>query len=520
MEDIVRGARGSAFMPGTTDNRPRVVWINVAALNGPVFHELLDSGDLPNFGPVFRGGARVDRCASVFPSSALPCQATLATGCHPGKHGILGNLWFDRFGKQPKYRNYAQAGSALDFMGIKLFGAPSAHLPPRAGPALANADLGGGSRTLYEELNLRKVRSGIVFNPISRGARDWLRPSRFESAQYAMCLKARLDFGVFDRSVMRRAVHYVQDCRRLPRLFMIFLPGLDGHTHRHGARAQHGYVKTVLDPLFGRLLDALREHDPARSDLLNHYSFVLTSGHGAAACRQDTQHAVTNELVAGILRDNGRIPHYFATSERLKSVDCILLNHGGSLHIAVKNGETRHWYDPPRLRQDLFALGAALFDASRASRCGVHPDWLDLILVKDAESKTYLVLKDHKVYNADKFFSAKQHRNDYPAGAARACGHFAQRSADLILLSNYGQGFHFTDSDPLAAAHGGLSSSDSLATMAFAGKRVNATFIPEACITQSAPTIASLFDTPMPTAQNDPLPIITRTSLSNLFSND
>jgi len=507
-------------MPGTTDNRPRVVWINVAGLSGPVFYELLDNGDLPNFGQAFRNSARVERCASVFPSATLPCQASLATGCHPGRHGILGNLWFDRFGKQPKYRNYAQNNSALDIMGLKLFGAPTAHLPPRAGPALANSDLSGSARTLYEELNLRKVRTGIVFNHISRGARDWLRPNRLDIAQFSMCQKGRLEFSHFERSTVRRAIHYLEDCRRLPRVFMVFFAGLDGHTHRHGVRAQHGYVRTVLDPLFGRLIEALREYDPPHTDILHDYTFVLTSGHGNAQAISDKHHAVASTDIAAILREHGRLPFFFETQERLKSVDCILLNHGGSMHIAVKNGETHNWYDPPNLRNDLFALGVALFDASRKPRGLIHPDWLDLILIKDNENKRYLVLKDHKVYEAEKFFLNKQYRNSYPDAPSRLCGHFAQRSADIILLSNYDQGFHFTVKNPRASIHGGLAAHDSLAAMLFSGNRINPQIIPEASITQLAPTIASLFDTNITSAQGEPLPIVSKSSLMQLFSED
>ena len=359
-----------------------------------------------------------------------------------------------------------------------------------------------------------------MFNHISRGARDWLRPSRFDIAQYAMCQKARLEFSHIDRGAVRRAAHFIEDCRRLPRVFMIFLPGLDGHTHRHGARAQHGYVRTVLDPLFGRLLETLRDYDPQRSDLLHHYTFVLTSDHGNAPATADKHHAVTTADVAAILREHGRHPYFFESSERLKAVDAILLNHGGSMHIAVKNGDTHHWYDPPRLKADLFALGLALNDASGTARGRLHPGWIDLILVKDIDKKRYLVLKDHKVYEAGKYFAHPQHRAAYPDAAARAAGYFAQRSADLVLLPAADLGFHFTTGSPRQAVHGGLSSHDSLCAMVFAGKRIEPGAIPAGSITGLAPTIAALFDTTLPSAQGEAFPFIAKKSAFTLFDSN
>ena len=299
---------------------------------------------------------------------------------------------------------------------------------------------------------------------------------------------------------------------------MIFFAGLDGHTPRHGARAQHGYVRTVLDPLFGRLLEAMREYDAHRSDLLEHYTFILTSDHGNAQARADKHHTVPDSEIAAMLREQGRLPYYFQSGDRLRAVDTILLNHGGSLHMAVKNGETRNWYDPPRLHDDLFAIGMAMVDASKTARGFLHPGWLDIVLVKDIDNKRYLVLKEHKVYEAEKFFDPASNRDYYPDGAARVLGHYSQRSADLILLPSIDEGFHFAHAKPRPGVHGGLTLHDSLTACAFSGKRVDIKSLLTRSLTDIAPTIASLFDANIPSAQGTAMPVITKSQSFQLFS--
>ncbi|MFA6451347.1 MAG: alkaline phosphatase family protein, partial [bacterium] len=86
------------------ENKPRVVWFNIDALRPDIFYDLLDSNKLPNFGRIFGRSRRAERAASVFPTVTMTCQASLATGAFPGRHLIIGNGWFDRYGKKPSYR--------------------------------------------------------------------------------------------------------------------------------------------------------------------------------------------------------------------------------------------------------------------------------------------------------------------------------------------------------------------------------------------------------------------------------
>ena len=492
-------------MPERTQNndsaRTRIIWFNIAGLGAEPLYDLLADGRAPNLGRIFAQALRVERAVSVFPTSTVPCQAALATGCFPERHGLPGNTWMDRFGKQPKYRDYAQAQSALSLTGLGLFQASTAMLPPRAGPAPANSDLSGKARTLYEDIELRKTRSAVLYNPIGRGAHDWLRPARMDIAQFSLCRKNRLEFSHFENTVVKHMVQYIDGHAHLPRLIHFFLPGLDGYTHLHGARSQSGYVRTVLDPLIGQLLEAVGRKRP-----LEQYTFLLTSDHGHADVRSDRRHCVTNEDVAAVLREQGRRPFFFQSIENLKHVDIVLLNQGGSMHIMVQNGETFRWYDPPRLREDNIDLAVACHDASQKSLGPLAPDWLDIALIKDLERACYLVLRGRKLYEPDKYFAAPANRLRWPNAERRLLGAFSQRSADIILLPNYDQGFYFSaDQQPHSGQHGNLSHHDALVPLLLAGPRVNPGTIHAASIVDVAPTLAAAFGTPFPTAQGKAL---------------
>lgn len=486
-------------------SRPRMIWLNIDGLNAEPLYEALDAGELPNLGKVFGESFRVERAASAFPTSTIPCQASLATGCYPSKHGLVGNSWFDRFSKQPKYRNYNDSAPGLTFYGRKYFKAPSVVLPPRTGPAPANTDLSGSARTVYEEVSLHYARSAVMFNQINRGARDWIRPGRMEIAQFALCHDGHLEFSHYERAAMKRTVAHLNRIRKLPRLFMAYLPGMDGHTHRYGPKAQGGYLKTVIDPLLGMLFESLGERRQ-----LKDFTFVLTSDHGHAAVTPDKAHRISADDVGAILREHGRTPFIGHQGQGLRSFDTILMPHGGSMHISVKNRITRRWYDLPELKTDLFPLALAFMDAAKSERFNVAPGWLDIALVKDHISHRYLVVRDHKVYTVEKFFAAPAHVEKYPDGARRVRGLYNRYSPDLVLLSNYDNGFHFSPNHTRSGMHGNLAAGDSVVPILFSGPNIAARRVAEGSIVDVAPTICSMFGATLHSAEGNVLDVYSK----------
>jgi len=470
-----------------TKDRPRVVWINIDSLRPEVIYNLLDEGKLPNLGKMFGRGLRAPSAVGVFPSLTLPSQASLITGVYPGRHLITGDVWYDRYGKRPTYRDYRNSDTALQLYGYRLWGFPTGLLPGVPEPALGDNDISGATPTVYMAVKSRSVRTAVSFTQFSRGASEWLRPHRTDVLQYRLCQAGRLSFGGVDRTVIRRTVNFIYDVKHLHRLLHIYLPGLDGHCHEHGPAAQEKYLREQLDPALGRLLHALGDRYS-----MERYYFVLTSDHGQAAIPRDSSCAIGLEAVSGIMATMNLDCYKPGVRKNPKRVSVIAAPQGGSLHLYIKNLESGHWYDTPRLQQDLLEVAKKLVETNEKETAGVPPGWIDLLLVSDRNRGTYLVIKGKKVYEPEKFF-LKGNAKKYPNAAARLTGLQSRRSADIIILPDYERGFHFGKASD-RGQHGNLCADDSISSMIFAGPGIAPGYFPEdTTLLDVSPTLASFY---------------------------
>ena len=71
--------------------RPTVILISLDGVSG----KLVRLSHTPSLDALAKAGARVERLIPPFPSSTFPAHATIATGVHPSKHGIINNKFFD-----------------------------------------------------------------------------------------------------------------------------------------------------------------------------------------------------------------------------------------------------------------------------------------------------------------------------------------------------------------------------------------------------------------------------------------
>lgn len=482
--------------------RPRVVWFNIDALRADIFYELLDRNKLPNLGMIFARSRRAVQAVSVFPTVTMTCQASLATGAMPGRHLLVGNGWYDRYGKRPSHRDYTDPESALAVFGYKMFGLPTGLLPRGGVEALGNYDLSGGTPTLYETLKTRNVRTAVTFNHISRGANEWVAPDRANVLQFMLCRRRRLSYAAFERSVARNTIKFIRDVDRLHRVLHLYFPGADGHSHDNGPDAQREFMTDVIDPLAGRILEALTRHLP-----LKEFYFALTSDHGQSQVKPDPAHLVHIKTVTEILISFGFNVYNKKNSNNPKASSVVVFPAGGACFLHIRNRETRHWYDPPRFRADLVETAAAITDVSSRKFGDLEPGWIDFVLIKDYENERYVVLDGHKVFAPDGYFSSPERKEKYPDAARRIQGLYSKRSPDLVLLANSECGFTFGKRAE-RGQHGGLCRDDSLVPLIFAGPEITTDIIPGiAGIIDVAPTIAALFDVPMPSADGRILPL-------------
>jgi predicted AlkP superfamily pyrophosphatase or phosphodiesterase len=488
---------------GNKENKQRVVWFNIDALRPDILYELLDSNRLPNLGMIFASSRRAEQAVSVFPTVTMACQASLATGAFPGRHLIIGNGWFDRYGKRPTYRDYTETRSALNLYGFEPFGLPTGILPRRhQSHPLGDRDLSGATPTIYEALKGRSIRSAVVFNQISRGANEWIAPHRTDIVHFSLCHNRHLSFKTFEHAVASRTLNFIRGTNHLHRLLHFYFPGVDGFSHRHGPDAAREFITGTLDPIVGRILTALAKRHP-----LKEFFFVLSADHGQAKVIPDSAHNVKQEIIRRILGSLGCELFVSGDPSGPKPFSSVAFTHGGSFFIYLKNNESHNWYDPPRMRADLIDIAAEIaVIANKPYKC-LQPGWLDIVLIKDYANGRYVVLNDRKVFEAVTFFNTPSNSHKYPDGARRVQGLFSKRSPDIILLPDYEKGFYFgKKNDP--GQHGGLSREDSLVPLLFAGPGINSGIFPGAVsIVDVAPTIAAIFDVSLDSADGRILPL-------------
>ncbi len=107
MPDERRATFGFDFRTPETDRKPTAIIFMVDGVNADVFRTMLDGGRLPNIRKyLVDRGLYVERCVANVPGVTMVNQTSLVTGLFAGRHGIVGNTWFDR--NRLIHRNYEE----------------------------------------------------------------------------------------------------------------------------------------------------------------------------------------------------------------------------------------------------------------------------------------------------------------------------------------------------------------------------------------------------------------------------
>jgi alkaline phosphatase D len=187
-----------------------------------------------NFARMRREGASAERLIPSFPPNTFPAHATLATGVHPDRHGILNNRFLDR---ERGLFEYDDDPSWL-----------------LAEPLWITAERQGARAAVYHWVGSSGPWRGIsatYWEPFSSAIRDTAKVER---------IIEWLNLGGSSR----------------PRLIMSYLHGVDSVSHREGpgSAAARRQIERI-DRLVGRLLDALDR-------LERPMALVVVSDHGMA----------------------------------------------------------------------------------------------------------------------------------------------------------------------------------------------------------------------------------------------
>lgn len=320
--------------------------------------------------PALRGliarGARAQRMTPVFPTVTWPCHTSIVTGVSPARHGVLGNMVFDRASGRP-VEHYGDRTDA---------------------PVLAP--------TLWDRLHARGERTASICWPKTRGAAavadnipEFYEQELFE--QYASRpLWTELTqkglpvhrYGPWSKShplgpmqdwlTLEAARHVL--ATRPPRLMLLHFLTLDSFQHDHGVGSPEArWALLQMDALLGRLLETLGELGRLETTTL-----MVFGDHGFV--NVETTHHLNDVLrEEGLLEVNGR--------GEVTRRSAWAAGNGGAAHLYVLDGAPRATVG--RLAERFGALpGIDVLGAERFVAMGLpepHPGSMqgDLMLAAD-----------------------------------------------------------------------------------------------------------------------------------------
>ena len=447
-------------------NKPdRLLIIDVDGLRRDVFCTALENGELPHLERIV-GGREGERAChvnalSTAPSITFASQASIFTGQHPGAHGIAGNESFDRLGRisrgRPRHFGFDVGYTLAVDDAVRVFT-----------DGLASQLLNEETPTLYEKVSARGMSSTVAYHMYARGADDWLPPSIVDIARFT---KGRgslgLEAGEYDSGMLDRLIDHLGGGNR-PDVLTAYFMGLDHHSHLHGPASQRDYLRDVIDPQIGRLLNALGRHGQMAGRLV-----VLVSDHGQIEVVPDDRHAIRlgfpfDRELGHVFAALGLDVHDIPGED--PACDAVMGLNGGLAHVYLQHRAGR-WADPPRYHEDVLPVAEAFHQMTATGRYEEElVDSLELILVRDAEGERWQAAYDvylgqgRTLPFAD--FLQVHPELDYADAVNRIRLAAGVMTGDLILVANGREGFYF--SSPMTGMHGGLYRGESEVVLTFA----------------------------------------------------
>ena len=303
--------------------------------------------------PALRGlaarGVRARRLTCIFPTVTWPCHTSIVTGVSPARHGVVGNVTFDR-----------DTGTVVEHYGDRT-------------------ERGIEAETLWDRLHARGERTASLCWPKTRGVatipdnipefyeqelfeRYASRPLWTELASRGLPVSrygpwsAAHPLGPMQDWLTLEAARHVLAVRP-PRLLLLHFLTLDSYQHDFGTDSPEArWALLEMDALVGRLLDTLTELGRAETTAL-----MVFGDHGFADI-QRTHHLNQILLEERLLELDAR----GAVTRRLAWA----AGNGGSAHVYALDGAPRTTV--ARLRERFAALpGVDVIGRERFAELGL-----------------------------------------------------------------------------------------------------------------------------------------------------
>lgn len=401
---------------------------------------------MPTTAEVFKQGTRFLNAQTVFPTITFPTQASGITSCFPSTHGIPLNMWVDRFKGEGKVFDYIEnPHQAVRVHGYSLWKLPFEILSSPDRQGIADEHLNGKVKTIYEAAGDNGFSSMVAFHFFARGANVRIPPTIPDMAKYMLARFHRGMFEAFDRSMVNRVIRRLESMNQLPGIAFLYFAPCDGASHKWGQRGQQWYLREVFEPGFSRIYKFFRE-----KKLLSSTLFVLFSDHGHTEIPGEKSKLLSWKWVAEILNKNGEYENLTGTSP--SKLDAIISRQGGMTGIYLKNNRQKRWDRLPPTDQ-IRKTAVVLRDNSGSC--------LEAVAYRDVELKGYSFLDGKNPMKIDLDQAAKLLNREF----------YSSRSPDILLFSNYLEGYHFWIA-PVNSMHGNINPEERQVPIIFSGNGI------------------------------------------------
>ena len=330
------------------EKNPKIIILEFHGLKQEILAENLE--DLPNFRKIIKGDnddqayVYLPQVFTTIPAASQPAVTAMYTGLYPQRTGVVSTIWFDRTTYEIRTLiSYSQdrINNILKVGDVK---------------SLFDYVHQAGKRSMTTMLMLTKgadwsVKSGTFFwgnasvlNAFRHG--KWVPNSNYVDN------KTLDGFLTGHVSAYRRSLAGIYKYeRQVPDVMVVQLLGIDLFSHyplgdfkeRQASmnEIQKYYSKTVLDPLVGRLISALKE-----LGIYEETIFILVSEHGSIRIQKH----IPDDTLAHSLGDNFKLPNLLRSNSR---ADALIMLGACTKEVYLKNRHTGKWMDPPRLLADV-----------------------------------------------------------------------------------------------------------------------------------------------------------------------
>ena len=439
----------------------RLLIVDIDGLRQDVFHQALAGGKIPNIARLLASpGTQYDGIhldpVSPAPSITFCAQTCIFTGAPPKTHGIMGNQFFDRFGLQgsgPRFYAF-DVGDALAY--------DDAVLTFTGETGLVGRTMALEVPTLYEIAKAGGLTSTVVYHMVSRGASQWIRPSLVDIARFTRGGGlVGMSAEEYDGEMMDRTIQHLRSGAR-PDLLTVYFMGLDHTSHHYGPGTQAGYLSSVVDAQVGRLLVELDMQGMLEGTLA-----LVVSDHGQIEVVPDDRHSL--RLSFPFDREMGYLFDALGLDVHDKpregpACEAVVASNGGLAYVYLRRGAGNRqffggWNNVPRFHQDVLPVALAFWEAHATGRHA--PDLLgalDMVLVRNVERDGWDAGYEALAYTGEiqpveEFLAAHADIQQVDA-LARLRGLAGPLAGDVLLVSNYSEGFYF--GGPTVGVHGGL----------------------------------------------------------------